>query len=65
MNIATDHHRFDHQVEVRFSELAQMCLAGNTRRLAPHDQRLIRPRFVPAMRRLALRFTGEAKGETG
>jgi len=52
-------------VEVSFPELAQICLAENDRRLAPYDQRLIRPRFVPAMMRLALRFTGKARGETG
>jgi hypothetical protein len=44
-------------VEVRFSELAALCLAENDRRLAPYDERLIRPRFVPAAMRLALAFT--------
>jgi len=44
-------------VEVTFPELARICLAENDRRLAPYDPRLIRPRFVPAMIRLALRFT--------
>ena len=43
-------------VEVTFPELAAICLAENDRRLAPYDPRLIRPRFVPAMIRLALRF---------
>lgn len=43
-------------VEVRFSELAALCLAENDRRLAPYDSRLIRPRFVPAAMRLALAF---------
>jgi hypothetical protein len=50
-------------VEVTFPELARICLAENDRRLAPYDKRLIRPRFVPAMMRLALRFAGKlAKG---
>ena len=39
-------------VEVEFPELAAICLAENDRRLAPYDQRLIRPRFVPG----AIRF---------
>ena len=45
-------------VEVTFPQLARICLAENDRRLAPYDPRLIRPRFVPAMIRLALRFAG-------
>lgn len=45
-------------VEISFPELARICLAENDRRLAPYDARLIRPRFVPAMIRLALRFAG-------
>ncbi|GAC1403628.1 MAG: hypothetical protein NVSMB69_00460 [Novosphingobium sp.] len=49
-------------VEVTFPELAAICLAENDRRLAPYDARLIRPRFVPAMIRLALRFAGRPKG---
>jgi hypothetical protein len=48
-------------VEVTFPELARICLAENDRRLAPYDKRLIRPRFVPACMRLALRFAGKAK----
>lgn len=43
-------------VEISFPELARICLAENDRRLGVYDQRLIRPRFVPAMMRLALRF---------
>ena len=43
-------------VEVTFPELARICLAENDRRLRPYDKRLIRPRFVPACIRLALRF---------
>jgi hypothetical protein len=48
-------------VEVSFPELARICLAENDRRLAPYDSRLMRPRFVPAMIRLALRFARPAK----
>lgn len=48
-------------VEISFPELAAICIAENDRRLAPYDKRLIRPRFVPAMMRLALRFTGKKK----
>ncbi len=43
-------------VEVSFAQLARICLAENDRRLAPYDARLLRPRFVPAMMRLALRL---------
>jgi hypothetical protein len=48
-------------VELSFPELAAICLAENDRRLAPYDQRLIRPKFVPAAIRLALRFIGKPK----
>src|SRR6201991_4895280 len=48
-------------VEVSFPELARICLAENDRRLAPYDARLIRPKFVPAMMRLALRFAPKPK----
>ena len=43
-------------VEISFPDLARICLAENDRRLGVYDPRLIRPRFVPAMLRLALRF---------
>ncbi|HEY2753236.1 hypothetical protein [Phenylobacterium sp.] len=43
-------------VEISFPDLARICLAENDRRLAAYDARLIRPRFVPGMIRLALRF---------
>jgi hypothetical protein len=46
-------------VEISFPELAAICLSENDRRLAPYDARLIRPKFVPAMMRLALRFSGK------
>lgn len=48
-------------VEVSFPELARICLAENDRRLAPYDTRLVRPRFVPAMMRLALKFAPKPK----
>ncbi|GAA4781101.1 hypothetical protein GCM10023219_31620 [Stakelama sediminis] len=48
-------------VEISFPELARICLAENDRRLGQYDQRLLRPRFVPRMMRLALRFTGRGK----
>ena len=43
-------------VEVSFPELAAICLAENDRRLAPYEARLIRPRFVPGVMRLILKF---------
>jgi hypothetical protein len=51
-------------VEISFPALARICLAENDRRLAPYDARLIRPRFVPAMIRLALRFAGRRDAVT-
>ncbi len=43
-------------VEISFAGLARICLAENDRRLGVYDARLLRPRFVPAAMRLALRF---------
>lgn len=48
-------------VEVTFTELAAICLAENDRRLEPYDKRLLRPRFVPKMVRLAWRLAGGKK----
>lgn len=48
-------------VEIEFPALAAICLAENDRRLGIYDARLIRPRFVPAMMRLALRAMGKGK----
>jgi hypothetical protein len=45
-------------VEISFTELAQICLVENDRRLADYDQRLLRPKLVPAALRLALRLSG-------
>jgi hypothetical protein len=46
-------------VDIDFPQLARICLRENDRRLSPYDPRLIRPRFVPAMIRLVLRFMRE------
>lgn len=43
-------------VEIGFAGLARICLAENDRRLGVYDTRLLRPRFVPAAIRLALRL---------
>lgn len=48
------------RVEVTFPELAAIWLAEHDRRLAPCDARLLRPRFVPAIIRLALRIAGKS-----
>ena len=47
-----------HQVglDVSIGGLMDVCLAENDRRLGPYDSRLVRPRFVPAMVRLARQF---------
>ncbi len=42
--------------EISLAELMDLCLSENDRRLAGYDPRLLRPRFVPAMVRLARRF---------
>ena len=39
--------------DISVVELMDICLAENDRRLAPYDARLLRPRFVPSMVRLA------------
>jgi hypothetical protein len=46
-------------VDIDFPQLARICLKENDRRLVPYDARLIRPRFVPGMIRLVLRFMKE------
>lgn len=48
-------------VEVSFSELVRICLAENDRRLSLYDSRLKRPKFVPAMMRLALKLAGKPR----
>jgi hypothetical protein len=48
--------------DINVGELVAICLSENDRRLAPYDNRLKRPRFVPFMARLALKFLGKKKG---
>jgi hypothetical protein len=47
--------------DIDVGELMDVCLAENDRRLGQYDKRLLRPRFVPAMIRLARRFVFRAK----
>ncbi len=44
--------------DIDVGELVAICLSENDRRLSIYDQRLKRPRFVPLMARLALKFIG-------
>jgi hypothetical protein len=48
-------------VDISPTELMTICLAENDRRLASYDRRLLRPTFVPALTRLALRFMKRPK----
>jgi hypothetical protein len=43
-------------MDISVAELLGICLAENDRRLGAYDVRLLRPRFVPFMVRLARRF---------
>jgi hypothetical protein len=45
-----------------FAGLTTVCLEENDRRLGQYDPRLIRPRFVPNMLRLALKFMPKSGG---
>lgn len=47
--------------DIDVGELIAICVAENDRRLGIYDPRLKRPRFVPFMARLALRFIGPRK----
>jgi hypothetical protein len=42
--------------DIDVAELIDMCLAENERRMSLYDRRLLRPRLVPALARLARRF---------
>jgi hypothetical protein len=42
--------------DISVSELLEICLSENERRMSGYDRRLLRPRFVPALARWALRF---------
>jgi hypothetical protein len=42
--------------DIDVAQLIDLCLAENARRMARYDRRLRRPRFVPALARLARRF---------
>ncbi len=43
-------------IDLDFKQVIAICLRENERRLAPYDTRLIRPRLVPALARLALKL---------
>ncbi len=43
-------------VEIDVAQLIDLCLAENERRMSRYDARLLRPRMVPALARLARRF---------
>ncbi len=42
--------------DVDVAGLIELCLAENSRRMSAYDRRLLRPRAVPALARLARRF---------
>jgi len=48
-------------MDIGVAELMDICLAENDRRLAGYDKRLLRPKFVPFMVRLARRFMGAGR----
>jgi hypothetical protein len=47
--------------DITLAQLLDICLAENDRRLDIYDARLLRPRAVPALARMARRFLGNAK----
>jgi len=49
-------------IDISVAGLMDVCLAENDRRLGGYDKRLLRPRFVPAMVRLARKFMSRAGG---
>ncbi len=48
-------------IDISVSQLMDICLAENDRRLGVYDRRLLLPRFVPRMVRLARRFMRDPK----
>jgi hypothetical protein len=48
-------------VDISASQLMDICLGENERRLGGYDKRLLRPNFVPRMVRLARSFMGKKK----
>ena len=42
--------------DIDVAALIDICLAENQRRMSGYDRRLLRPRFVPALAKLARRF---------
>jgi hypothetical protein len=51
-------------VNIEPADLMDACLAENDRRLGVYDQRLLRPRFVPAIVRFARRLMRQPKKKT-
>jgi hypothetical protein len=51
-------------VDIELADLMDVCLAENDRRLGVYDQRLLRPRFVPAIVRFARRLMRQSKKNT-
>ena len=47
--------------DVTLTSLARICLSENERRLAPYDPRLLRPKMVPTLVGLSLRFVPGAR----
>ena len=45
-------------LQVSFTRLLEVCLNQNDCRLAPYDDRLLRPKFVPKIAHLVSRFVG-------
>jgi hypothetical protein len=43
---------------LKIGDLMRVCLVENDRRMSRYDQRLIRPRFVPILVKIALKFIG-------
>jgi hypothetical protein len=52
-------------VQVSVPELMELCLAENDRRFAGYDARLLRPRTMPGLARLALRFMRRRRNPAG